>query len=465
MNDKRYKLKRVNTFEINGWMQIVGQSNQSKYIFNYLSYLNSKTLIIEENYIDKDYLIDYSKFYARSFDRLDKFTKRIHFFCEEISEDKFNKLLEHGSKKHYKVLENSYLGFVIVKPIKDINGNYLIGRTLLRTYPSEVNSSSNSDHRFYIKNKHQLSLFGIPLTIESLQFQMQDTAVGACATNACWMIMDSLNNLFGVQKFSPFEVTEMSVSFPSFEERNFPNSTGLTLLQMKSYFSMIGLETEFIHIEKIQKKFSNFDPTRDDIVADAVKAYSNMKLPLIAAFRLEKDSKGDISDDKDDNNDNHAAVISGYRQNEDGLKELYIHDDQIGPYSRALPDGKFNKLKNEWNNLGYKDIYIEKLMVPIYPKIRFSFYVIYSLFLDCKRNLELNDETKSPELFLTELNQYKEFLWGKSFKDKISILYKSFPRYIWIIRTYANGNLDSDFVFDGTSVNSPPFCRILFENR
>lgn len=455
------KLKRVNTFEINGLMKIFGQSNQSKYIFNYLLDLTSKSFILEENYIDKDYLIDYSKFYARSFDRFDKFTKRIHFFSEKISEDKFNKILEQGHNEDVKILQNSYLGFVIVKPIKDVHGNYLIGRTLLKTYPADVKSSSIHDHRFYIKNIHRVSLFGIPLTIESLPFQMQDTAVGACATNACWMIMHPLNDLFGVQKFSPFEVTEMSVSFPSFEERNFPNSTGLTLLQMKSYFNMIGLETEFIHIEKIEKKFPNFDPTKDDIVADAVKAYANMKLPIIAALRLEKDSKGKKSHENDDH---HAAVISGYRQNEDVLKELYIHDDQIGPYSRALPDGKFNKLKNEWKIRGYKDIHIEKLMVPIYPKIRFGFYVIYSLFLDCKRNLESHDETKSPELFLTELNQYKEFLWKKSFKEKISILYKSFPRYIWIIRTYANGNMDSDFVFDGTSVNSPPFCRILFEN-
>lgn len=463
MKNKECKLKRVNTFEINGWKNIFGQSNQSEYIFNYLSDLNSKTLIIEENYIDKDYLIDYSKFYARSFDRLDKFTKRIHFFCEEISEDKFNKLLEQGNKKYLKILESSYLGFVIVKPIKDMHANYLIGRTLLRTYPSDVKSSSKSDHRFYIKNVHHVSLFGIPLIIESLPFQMQDTAVGACATNACWMIMDSLNNLFGVQKFSPFEVTEMSVSFPSFEERNFPNSTGLTLLQMKGYFSMIGLETEFIHIERIQKKFQNFDLTRDDIVADAVKAYSNLKLPLIAAYRLEKDNKGNIPGDKDDNSDHHAAVICGYRQNEDELKELYIHDDQIGPYSRALPDGKFNKINNEWKARGYKDIYIEKLMVPIYPKIRFSFYVIYSIFLDCKRSFESHGETRSPELFLSELNQYKEFLWKKTFQNKTNILCKSFPRYIWIIRTYSNGILDCDFVFDGTSVNLLPFCRILFE--
>ena len=36
--------------------------------------------IIEEEYIDKYYLKDYSKYYAECFTIEDKFTKRIHFF-------------------------------------------------------------------------------------------------------------------------------------------------------------------------------------------------------------------------------------------------------------------------------------------------------------------------------------------------------------------------------------------------
>ncbi|MFZ3384456.1 MAG: hypothetical protein WA144_11075 [Candidatus Methanoperedens sp.] len=455
--------KLVNVFDFDQIIQILGQSKQSKYIFNYLLYFNCKTFILEDNYIDKDYLIDYSKFYARSFDNLNKYTKRIHFFSEKISTNGFNKILREGHEKENNILENSYLGFVVVKPIKDVYGNNLIGRTLLKTYPRNVKYSSQDDHRFYIKNIHRVSLFGIPLKIDSLPFQMQDTAVGACATNTCWTVLNPLNDLFGIQKFSPFEVTEMSVAFPLFEGRNFPNSSGLTLLQMKSYFNFIGLETEFIDIEKIENNFLNFNSAKDDVVADAVKAYINMKLPVIAALRLEKDSNGSKSMKKEEDYSYHAAVICGYRQNIEGIKELYLHDDHIGPYSRALPNGKFKKLKNEWRYQGYKEILVEKLIIPIYPKIRLSFYFIYNLFLNCKRDSENHNEPKTPEIFLTELNQYKEFLWKQSIKDKKDILCKSFPRFIWVIRTYIDGNKDIDFIFDGTSVNSPPICKIIFE--
>jgi len=107
---------------------------------------------------------------------------------------------------------------------------------------------------------------------------------------------------------------------------------------------------------------------------------------------------------------------------------------------------------------------VEKLIIPIYPKIRLSFYIIYKLFLDCKRDSEKHNEPKSPDLFLTELNPYKEFLWKQSFKDKMDIICKPFPHFLWVIRTYRDMNMDIDFIFDGTSVNSPPFCKIIFKN-
>jgi len=43
--------------------EYLGSSAISKYILDYLSELGVKSFLVEENYIDKDYLIDFSKFY------------------------------------------------------------------------------------------------------------------------------------------------------------------------------------------------------------------------------------------------------------------------------------------------------------------------------------------------------------------------------------------------------------------
>lgn len=55
----------------------MGNSLQSQYLCRYLIPLHVKTVIVEYNYIDKDYLLDYSFFYSRSFESHERFTTPI----------------------------------------------------------------------------------------------------------------------------------------------------------------------------------------------------------------------------------------------------------------------------------------------------------------------------------------------------------------------------------------------------
>jgi len=418
----------------------LGKSYQSDYLYSYLSSLKATTCVIEDNYIDKDYLIDYSKFYARSFQNINKFTTRLHFFSKSFNNEDFSILLSDGDKTIFEKLDNSYLGFIVVKPINNIKGEALIGRSILKTYLSEVN---DEEHRHYISEIHRVHLFGIPLKVESLPFQTQDTAVGACATTACWTTLHPLKTLFGIQKDSPFEITEKSVSFPSLEERNFPNSNGLTLLQMKSYFNSINLETEFIDINRIAN-LKNYSKD-DDVVADVVKAYTSMKLPIIAALMLMKE---------EEITDLHAAVISGFRHKNGVINQLYVHDDQIGPYCKTLPKENFRRWENEWVNIyGFTDVLVYKLMIPIYPKIRLSFNSIYQIYLDHKRKLETRSEGLIPDLYLIEAQKYKNYLCKNcKFENKEKILRKPFPRFLWIIRLHFHEIPIIDYIYDATSV-------------
>jgi hypothetical protein len=449
MNGKE-KTFEVYTFDQVQTKNLLGNSDQSKYLYRYLKVSNARTCVFEEEYIDKDYLIDYSKFYARSFRRHSKFTSRLHFFSENFSNEEFKNALVNFDKKNSQKLQDYYLGFVVVKPITNSLGDPLIGRTILKTYPNDIDDGK--EHRIYITQTYKVSLFGIPLEIESLPFQTQDTAVGACATTAVWIALHPLNALFGSQKDSPFEVTEKSVSFPSLEERNFPNS-GLTLLQMKSYFNSIQLETEFIDLNKIQTLINY--TSADDVVADAVKAYTSLKLPIIASLILIEDKKKLLGLIKNETVAGyHAVVITGYRCNKNGnLNGLYVHDDQIGAYSKVTPVGNFAQWKNEWTeNKGMSKVLVYKLMVPIYPKIRLSFNSIYQIFLMKKRKLESRTEGLTPELFLTDVNRYKKFLWEHSIEEKERILSKNFPKFLWIIRLHFRGIPIIDYVYDGTSV-------------
>jgi len=413
-------------------------SNQARYLVEYLRNLGAKTCILEEQYIDKDYMIDFQKFYARSFERIEKFTKRIHFFNEEFDEKDFLKSLENNDKKVINRFKKSYLGFIVRKPLEGADKNKLIGRTLLKTYPEEV----ADEKRIFIKKKYNASLFGIPLEIDSLPFQAQDQGVSACATIALWSALNPLSDIFELKRDSPAEITEIAISLPSSSSRKFP-SIGLTFEQMINYIWLLGLDTEVIR--QIDEK----------IISIAIKAYINAGFPLIAGLKLEKSGKVY----------KHATVISGYRYDKRGnIKELYVHDDQIGLYSRVKPSNNgFKQWDNEWKDYGYSSIEAETLLIPIYPKVRMTFPRIYGSTIGKMKKKGL--DTSNLHLYLYPIAKYKEFLLGKSIADKREKLTFSFPRFLWIMRLSEPSSIDSpviDIVFDGTSVFPKEATRIYF---
>jgi len=213
---------------------------------------------------------------------------------------------------------------------------------------------------------------------------------------------------------------------------------------MVNYIRSIGLDIEVIRAKN------------SDIITTAVKAYINAGLPLIATLILKRQQEEDY----------HAVVISGYRcDHKRKVKELYVHDDQIGPYSRVRPiNNSFCHWEYEWLQMGYDTIKLDKLLIPIYPKIRLTFPRIYAYYIKYKERVEKEEpQIDYLELFLTQIEKYKEYLLNKNINNKIEILTKSMPKYIWVIRGYYKGDVIYDSVFDGTSIYPENILNIEFK--
>ncbi len=400
----------------------LGDSDQGKYIQRYVAALGAKTCVLEDKYIDKDYTIDYQKFYCRSFEEYGKLAKRIHFFSMIFSSEDFKFYLINNDVS---LLQESYLGFVVVKPIKDDHGQPFIGRTLLKPYPIRSEIGHN---RYYIMEEYNSSLFGVKLKIRSLPFQAQDQGVSACATIALWAAIHPLRTIFGVLGHSPAEITELSTSFPA-QFRKFP-SDGLTMEQMVNYIKLLDLDVEFL------------DVIDEELIQTAVNAYMRAGLPIIASLLLKKNGYNGL----------HAVVLSGYKEDKSGnIVELYAHDDGIGPYSRILPKDDFMQWINEWHDQGY-EVELQKFLIPIYPKIRLTFFRMYIEFLKIKEKLNSRLPDSEIKLFLTSVVDYKEHLLSSSMKNKIDKLFTSLPKFLWIIRFYHERKLIGDLIYDGTSV-------------
>lgn len=120
---------------LNKALGFMGRSQQANYIKEYASEVGANKIVIENDYIDKDYLIDFQKFYSRSFGSKVSNTTRVHFFSGEQSCDEFRELLISSHSTN--TLQELYRGFVVVKPVYSKSGFPIIGRTVLSIYPED----------------------------------------------------------------------------------------------------------------------------------------------------------------------------------------------------------------------------------------------------------------------------------------------------------------------------------------
>lgn len=427
---------KVFAFNSENFRRLLGGSPQAIYIHDYLEEINAKTIVLEKNYIDRDYLIDYQEFYCRSFEDIGKRTNRLHFFSSIFSEKQLQTTLEKDDSAK---LQESYLGFSISKPIEDSYGNHLVGRTVLKTYPSKTGNKTRS----YVTLRSSPSLFGLKLSVNSIPFQAQDVGVSACATIAIWTAFQALKEIFGMPELSPSQITEMASEFPSFA-RTFPQTGGLSLDQMLISIRATGLDVETILAKD------------NDIITTAVKAFTNAGIPLIAALHLDENKRGDPRG-------RHAVVITGYQHDKSGkVTELYVHDDQIGPYSRTLPDRNFVFWKSRYSGYASK-IRLAVLLVPVYHKIRLPFPIIYHHYTIVKRLMA--EDGCNLELYLSTVREYKHYLLGQRILNKSRVLMESFPRFVWIERLFEKGieNPIEDDIYDGTAVHPKLVLSVEYE--
>jgi hypothetical protein len=445
----------------------LGDSYQAKYILNYLrnSAINAKTAVIENNYVDRDFTIDFSRYYARSFGKKTKCSKRIHFFSNQFGQGEFDGVLEGKRPDILKEIIDSYLGFTIVKPFNDHFGNPLVGRTLMPIMPR----ADGKYTRLYLCSKYPISLYGIPLCAKSFPFQAQDGAVSACATMSLWILNNKLNKIFHTPLLSPIEITERATH--SVEENRGIPSSGLTLKQMLTFFKSIDIDYEYINLDYINSVFLSDAFSKETkrksgiklkrIIPDTMKAVLTANIPIIAVLCLRAyDGEAKLKCE-----DLHAVVLTGYKYDSDGnIISIYIHDDQIGPFSRVKDksgNGSFLSWSNEWiEKFGYSDITVNGLLIPYYPKIRLNYQILYDTYL----SLLEEQPDKTFYMYLTNVQNYKNALLSLDLKDKTNILKRSMPRFLWVISAIKGQNIIWDQLYDATSHKVEPLKRIDFIN-
>lgn len=112
--------------------------------------LGCKSVIIEKDYMDQDFLEEYSEFYCKSLEVYFSKTHHLHFFEEHITYDDFKDL----STKQY-------LGYSVVRPIN----SYRTGKTVIKSPYDDGNTRFTS-----CKTTFTTNLLGSNLKIQETPF-------------------------------------------------------------------------------------------------------------------------------------------------------------------------------------------------------------------------------------------------------------------------------------------------------
>lgn len=475
----------IDLFSKNSSKQAILKKTQLGYLDGYFSHsdIDAKTIVVENNYIDRDFLEDHAGYYARCFQEYERKCSRLHFFNVSFSKDDLVNLLKNSdSDINPKVLNDSYIGFSVLKPIPET----VIGRTCLKTYSEE-----DKKRRFPAVCNYQASLFGIPLEVKSLAFQEQDQVVAACATSALWSLFHSSGDSFNHPVPSPLEITKSATTHSFYHDRFLPNKSGLMVEQMATAIRNVSLEPNFIKLDNAYGNINLNNEVNEFILKATLYSYLKHGISSILIFKLIKNSGGSIGF--------HAATIVGYGSEQtspptyswlngmqlanSSIDRIYVHDDQVGPFAKMAFDGDFtntNGIFSMHTSFGrlhdpaqnsYTDQYRaipKSLIIPLYHKIRIPFSTILKVISQFDQIFESYQTLRRNifpyrliwDIYLIRVSNLKEELYNLDNIDgnyRKEILLENMPRFIWRARGFADQDKAIDLLFDATDIEQGGF--------
>jgi hypothetical protein len=441
-------------------VEVILKKNHYSYLKNYFGHsdINARTIVIEEKYISKDFLHDYAAYYSLCFEEYPKFCKRVHFFNIEFSESDLKEKITQTNLDNSEFWK-SYLGFIVVKPIPVT----ILGFTVLKTFSH--NEGFNARNFWGIRD-YSIHIFGNNISLKSLAFQEQDSVLAACATTAIWSMLNKASIDFHTILKSPSQITQDASDVSYDGSRLFPNK-GLDLLQICQAIFNSGLVSEVKQAD-IQIMNSTRGSTRRYISNSYLKkilnAYSTIGIPIILVIDVPNENSYGL----------HAITVSGFSminptiglpQNEiswmsDNLTKFYAHDDQWGPFARIEFNG-LGELITPWTSASTKPTYTTNIIVPLYPKIRISYEDIEVIVigLDTIFSLLFKDQIKFDltwDIKVDFSENFKSMIKGSNLGniEKLKILTKSLPKYLWIVKCYIGENIILILTFDATDVRN-----------
>ena len=455
-------------------------------------------MIVENHYIDQHFIEDFAQYYVRCFHPYPRECVRVHFFLSDLVQEQnnpgnkkpvldelcFRDILEgkNSDGVNQEQLRKDYLGFVVIRPIPET----FLAKVCLRLYSNIMSGNTNGCTVLTIENK--VSLFGIPLQVDSVPFQEQDRVLSACATSAIWSFFYAHKCVSRINLPSSITITKSAYPSNNGMDVRFPN-LGLSPDMMCRSIRNQGLEPSVIGLT---------DSTAAQQLLEHVYAYVNSGWPILLGLK--------VFNEKGEEQGLHAITVLGYKLSENSvlpldsdqvrmkahkIKYLYIHDDRVGPYARLTFDaGRWIigvESISELKTFDTKETYEPTcLILGVYHKQRISYVRIKQtcqnlqdfLLLFCKSDMAGNESQRQEmgmiisalewDIQIENVQSLKQRLLkeDRAIKGKSEIITASLPRFVWSIKARRNDQEIMELLFDATDIpQGHAFLGILHYNR
>jgi hypothetical protein len=401
---------------------------------------NVRTVVVERDYIDKDYRDTYANFYAKKFAVYPPRTIRLHFFQCEVPPASI-----WGLSK----FQEDYIGFAVIRPTR-VN---TIGRTMLnpKLLPGRKGTICLA--------KFDVNVLGNKLEIFAFPFVRQDTDVTVCAHASAWMVFRYFSEKYKrYREHWPYEITQLTTDYSG--GRLVP-SGGLTIGQLAEMFFRFGFQPKVYFRGVLAKQFGK-DP---DLFDRLLYSYIESGIPVVASLPTK----------------NHAVTVLGH----------------FSDYAAALPAHDFASsygyscgwVVNDDNHLPYQIVPglagaipqhpegfvrtdIAGFVVPLYEKIHLLAEDVERLFKAVVTSkvvgLVATKQTLKPDetvvrTFLTSSRSYKRgrVASGPSALSQL-YAYHPMPKFIWVAELstrdlYPTGKIVGEVIWDATANQLDPF--------
>ena len=443
---------------------------QAKFLARYMSDLGAATLVIEHEYVDRDYLDDYANYYAKCFTAYHRLCRRIHVFRHTFDRHYLDAAVRGGpgNAEETKLREpGCYLGFVVGRPIP----RAVVGRTCLAIY------NETDERRYPTAALYDADLLGIRLQVRTLPYQEQDHAVAACATVALWSSFHATARLFGGRTASPAQITRAAHTTHHYG-RPLP-STGLQIPQMCSAVRFADLDPEIIDVKSnVPLKSAAYAYLRAGIpVILGVRVEGRgLHAMTIAGYRMQPLQPDSVTTDPPPTevaSNRTCAPLTGRR-----IARFYVHDDQIGPFARIVPEPAqqtgFDSQKSPplvfrggWqDDLGRARVLSPVfLLIPTYTKIRVRFLDVLTIVERVHKMLNLvmgtlrkpagaTEAAMEWDIHLTTIGALRESARASPADPGArDLMYMRHPRFVWRVTLSLGPRRGLDLLVDATDMD------------